>query len=447
MYEFALVMGWALAHMIWQAIVAGLLFVVMRGVLGPRGRHALGLGLIAALLVLAATNVSRGIVDQNVAAARPDQAGVFASQTVPEVSVVPGPSAEAAPGAMASFVGDHIHWAIALSAFWAAIALFSMVRLLGGWLVLLRIAHQGRPLPKDLSSLLDVRIQQLPRRRDVRVRMTSRMRVPTVVGVVNPTVLIPEELLRRLSHAEIEAIVVHELSHVARHDVATNLLQHVAEALLLRHPVVGWLSQQIRRDRELCCDALAARWLGHRTVLARGLAKAEFVRCGEAFPAVAATEGDLVFRIRNLVDPTECSVRRPLGLGSAALAVLLTSFLLLPLMEAPPEAAQNVVALSTEVALEGLDPISLVRGLPVVGSPRWEREYMGLRYRFASQGSRNKFDSDPTRFAAVNPKHCPIDGKDIKPDCHRVVDGRIVLFCCSNALRLPEQLIVRALTR
>ena len=49
--------------------------------------------------------------------------------------------------------------------------------------------------------------------------------MPTVIGWLKPTVLLPVSALAGLSPQQLEAILAHELAHVRRHDYLVNLLQ------------------------------------------------------------------------------------------------------------------------------------------------------------------------------------------------------------------------------
>src|SRR5262249_28160832 len=47
-----------------------------------------------------------------------------------------------------------------------------------------------------------------------------------------------------------------ELAHVRRWDNLANLMQRIVESLLFFHPAVWLVSRWVRRERELCCDAV-----------------------------------------------------------------------------------------------------------------------------------------------------------------------------------------------
>src|SRR5262249_56001468 len=67
-----------------------------------------------------------------------------------------------------------------------------------------------------------------------------------------------------LTADQLSALLTHELAHIRRFDLVVNLLQRVIETLLFFHPAVWYLSRQISRERENCCDdcVLAAGWQG-----------------------------------------------------------------------------------------------------------------------------------------------------------------------------------------
>ena len=60
--------------------------------------------------------------------------------------------------------------------------------------------------------------------------------MPLVVGYLRPVILLPLGLLAGMPAAHLEAMLLHELAHIRRHDYLVNLLQTVAENLLFYHP-------------------------------------------------------------------------------------------------------------------------------------------------------------------------------------------------------------------
>jgi GWxTD domain-containing protein len=81
------------------------------------------------------------------------------------------------------------------------------------------------------------------------------------------------------------------------------MLQSIAEAVLFYHPAVWWISEQIRAERELCCDDIAVAVGGDVLAYARALEALESRQPVRLKTALAANGGSLVNRIRRLIEP------------------------------------------------------------------------------------------------------------------------------------------------
>ena len=146
----------------------------------------------------------------------------------------------------------------------------------------------------------------------VRLGVSPHVDGPVLIGWWRPTILLPCGPHDRLSDAEAEAVLAHELAHVRRGDYAVNLVQSVAEAVLFYHPVMWWLGERVRDEREFCSDDLAHRSIrGSLADYIRALATLESLRGRPApEPAVAADGRSLVTRVRRLADLSR-RTRRP----------------------------------------------------------------------------------------------------------------------------------------
>jgi uncharacterized protein (TIGR03435 family) len=159
----------------------------------------------------------------------------------------------------------------------------------------------------------------------VRLLVSAIVQVPIVVGWLRPVVLVPVGALGGLPTEHLEALLLHELAHIRRHDYLVNILQSVAEALLFYHPAVWWVSGHIRAERELCCDDVAVLVSGDALTYARALAELESYRPAHIAAAVAATGGSLPDRIARLLGQRRPSVRSGLGPGVFTVAVLIVA--------------------------------------------------------------------------------------------------------------------------
>ncbi len=97
--------------------------------------------------------------------------------------------------------------------------------------------------------------------RPVELRMSDTVSVPMTFGWRAPVILIPGDCLWTCDRAQRDAIVVHELTHIAHGDFFWQALTRLAAAMYWMHPLV-WLIR--RQDRTLCeriCDALCSQQL------------------------------------------------------------------------------------------------------------------------------------------------------------------------------------------
>ena len=187
------------------------------------------------------------------------------------------------------------------SAVWlVGVALLSL-RLVAG---LLRVEHLRRRacgVPDQIERLAARLCRDLNLRRPVRILCSTRCRVPTTIGALRPVILLPLEVLTGLSSAQLELILVHELSHVRRFDYLVNLFQVILETLFFYHPAVWWMSRRLRAEREFCCDDFAIVNYGDRVEYARALLACENLRGASAGFGVASTGGSLRQRIARIL--------------------------------------------------------------------------------------------------------------------------------------------------
>jgi TonB family protein len=204
---------------------------------------------------------------------------------------------------------------------WSAGALLLALHLLYGW-------ARVRQIQRTATSVTSHYAQDMMRRMAARIGVTQRLRlvesalveVPSVIGFVRPAIIVPVSVLANLPPAQLEAILAHELAHIRRGDYLMNLLQCVVEVLLFYHPAVWWVSKQIRVEREHCCDDVAAA-LSDRVEYAHALVSLETLRAEIPALAMGATGGDLLGRIRRLVDPAPMP---PRSSGWVAMTAVLT---------------------------------------------------------------------------------------------------------------------------
>jgi bla regulator protein BlaR1 len=94
---------------------------------------------------------------------------------------------------------------------------------------------------------------------------------PGVFGILRPVLLLPDGILERLTRAQLEAILKHELCHVRRRDNLAAAVHMTVEALFWFHPLVWWIGSRLMEERERACDEEVLRDAAEPEVYAEGI--------------------------------------------------------------------------------------------------------------------------------------------------------------------------------
>jgi bla regulator protein blaR1 len=137
-----------------------------------------------------------------------------------------------------------------------------------GYIRLFRASRHACPVtPEELESSV-----RLPG--SVSLRFSADVRSPMLLGLRHPLILLPHDLVDWTSVEERDAMIAHELAHLARFDHITNLLPNTLDPLFFFHPLVRYACRQFCLEREMACDD---RVIGHgadATIYAESLVKA-----------------------------------------------------------------------------------------------------------------------------------------------------------------------------
>jgi beta-lactamase regulating signal transducer with metallopeptidase domain len=184
---------------------------------------------------------------------------------------------------------------------WIAGVIFFTLRTAGGMLMVewLQRRKAAPVAPRLLQTCLELQ-RMVGITRAIRFCECNGLDVPAVIGWFSPVVLLPMTILTGLSHAQVEAVIVHELAHIKRWDHFVNLFQIVAETLLFYHPAVWWVSRSIRLERENCCDDTTVRLCGNVVDYARALTYMEGGRTAPTL-VMAASGSPLTARVVRLL--------------------------------------------------------------------------------------------------------------------------------------------------
>jgi len=163
--------------------------------------------------------------------------------------------------------------ALSLIGVYFAFLLYGGLRLCGAWYATRRVKLNAVQLEdKRLTQIVD-RCGSAIKANAATVRLCSAdsVSVPITIGVFNPVIILPRQLLNEGNEEVLTSAIGHELIHVQRRDYAFNLAYEFLFLPLSFHPAAALVRRRIRQTRELSCDELVAERILNAEVYARSL--------------------------------------------------------------------------------------------------------------------------------------------------------------------------------
>jgi uncharacterized protein (TIGR03435 family) len=186
---------------------------------------------------------------------------------------------------------------------------------------------------------------------------------PGVIGILKPTLLLPEGIATRLTPEQLRSILAHELCHVRRRDNLTAAIHMLVESLFWFHPLVWWIGARLVDERERACDEEVVRQGNRPDAYAEGILNVCRFYLRSPLPCASGVSGaDLRKRIDAIlssrVSPRLSIARKALLAAAAASAVAVPFFV--GFLQSPQVRAQsNAGTLTFEVAsIKPADPNS-----------------------------------------------------------------------------------------
>lgn len=257
-------------------------------------------------------------------------------------------------------------WAV--GALWIAGTAFALVRLAVSYA---RIARLRR------AATVVSEIGGVP------VFASSGLSIPIAAGILAPAILIPRELFETLTAADLECTIEHELAHVRRGDVATNLVERLLEAAFFWNPWMHFVGRRLAAEREAACDDWAVHRLGEPNAYASCLAQlARRLRASTApllTPSALGSRHSLVTRIERLMAdraPNESKLNY-IAVGGISMLVAVLTLVLQTIVPTPAQATGLTANAGAIVAAAcknpNAEPQALNPAMPVLpksGVPR-----------------------------------------------------------------------------
>jgi bla regulator protein BlaR1 len=192
---------------------------------------------------------------------------------------------------------------LSASVAYLSLLIFPSYKLFKNWQFVQRIKKQG--LEKaDLNHRLFVQkiSAQLGIGKKVIVYLSQLVKSPVTVGYLKPIILLPVASMNHLSTQQVEAILLHELSHIRRYDYLVNFMISIISTFLYFNPFMKQFMKTIEEERENCCDQLVLQFGYDKVGYASALLMLEKMSAMQHVLALGATgKNYLLSRIENIV--------------------------------------------------------------------------------------------------------------------------------------------------
>lgn len=139
-------------------------------------------------------------------------------------------------------------------------------------------------------------------RSHVKLFLSASATSPFTIGYIKPIILLPLAAVNHLSQSQIEAVLLHELSHIRRRDYFVNLFVSAVHTLLYFNPFARLFIESIEAERENCCDEQVLQFGYDPVDYASALLQLQTVAAQRpAFALAAAGRNHLRLRIEKIV--------------------------------------------------------------------------------------------------------------------------------------------------
>ena len=192
---------------------------------------------------------------------------------------------------------------IASSLAYLSLLIFPSYKLYQNWKFVQRIQKHGltkadfnyRLFVQKISSHLGIT-------KKVSVFASRLVRSPLTVGYFKPIILLPVAALNNLTTQQVEAILLHELSHIRRYDYLVNFMISIINTILYFNPFVKMFMRTMEEERENCCDQLVLQYGYDKVSYATALLTLEKLSIHrQALALGAAGKNFLMSRIEKIV--------------------------------------------------------------------------------------------------------------------------------------------------
>ena len=138
---------------------------------------------------------------------------------------------------------------------WCLMATVGVIRSFVEWKRSRRIRSHVESIPKLVGSYRSIS-SELGIARPPNLASSGLLHSPALVGLLSPSIVLPQGLENQLDDEALELILRHELAHYERGDALWSILPRLANCILFFHPLVWLAAYRWRLAQEAACDSV-----------------------------------------------------------------------------------------------------------------------------------------------------------------------------------------------
>lgn len=293
-------LGWTIVHSLWQVALIALAMSGIHRIYGQSAERRYLISIMAALSVVSLTIVTFALYYSGSI-----PTDMIPMEAIPTIQAIPyGVSTPMTiPDQISVFFLGNLD---RINLIWGAGVILFALRMLASLCYIKYLRHTSYAVARGEIAGMVSRLQEsLGINKIVQIAASAKISVPMVIGHVKPLILIPIGIVTLMEIDEIEAILIHEMSHIRRHDYLVNIVLTVVEIIYYFHPAMWWISANIKSERENCCDDAAIQHGIDPVIYAKALVRLEDFR-KSAVPSLAipfiSNKHQLLNRIKRILN-------------------------------------------------------------------------------------------------------------------------------------------------
>jgi len=221
---------------------------------------------------------------------------------------------------------------------WVAGAVLLLLRMSIAWIRLARILQRATPNSNDdvqakfndVLLVLQANGSAPQYISQTQLLMSDQVSGPIATGLIRPRIVLPSNLIERVTDKQLRDILLHEAAHIARRDQWIVCLQNVVGSIFWAHPLVAMLNRRIAQAREEICDNHVLSETDASTYSRTLLALAELIASPKPMPGTVGLFGShwkLESRVAGLLDERRSRLTRMTSRGRCLVAAATFAFL------------------------------------------------------------------------------------------------------------------------